>query len=266
MGAALKIGRAIGPLEADCRNGAAKAGAPGAGPVTRADVKAGDFHYVDGTPVMAMSYGADVLARKRWGRPPDLVLSGPNEGQNVGAIILSSGTVSAAQAAAVRGLPAIALSAGGNTVDDDRLAHPDSARVAALSAQLVSRLDRLAGKAAMLPRGMALNVNFPDSLEGAQWRASRIGTYNSYAMRFVEDMAKDASPTVAAMAKQHGFSLPHLPGLVVEMNGDAPSETEKDDESVIYKTAIAVSPMQAGYEPAALDGWARWLVRALESE
>ncbi len=43
---------------------------------------------------------------------PDLVVSGINEGQNIGPLIDLSGTVGAARAAATRNIPAIAASAG----------------------------------------------------------------------------------------------------------------------------------------------------------
>ncbi|UDY35372.1 5'/3'-nucleotidase SurE [Dermatobacter hominis] len=45
---------------------------------------------------------------------PQLVVSGINSGQNVGAFIQLSGTVGAARAAASRGIPALAVSAGVN--------------------------------------------------------------------------------------------------------------------------------------------------------
>jgi 5'/3'-nucleotidase len=48
-----------------------------------------------------------VLAAK-----PDLVVSGINNGQNVGPFIAISGTIGAAKAAAVAGIPAIAVSSG----------------------------------------------------------------------------------------------------------------------------------------------------------
>ncbi|MHA3790616.1 5'/3'-nucleotidase SurE [Sphingomonas sp. YL-JM2C] len=260
MGAAIKIGQPLAPLRKACRAGAAPVGAPGAGAMARPGIPAADFHYVDGTPVMAMLYGVDVLGQQRWGKVPDLVLSGPNEGQNVGAAILGSGTVSAAQMAAVKGLSAIALSAGMRTVDDNALANPDSAKVAALSAELVARLDRLSGGGRILPEGLALNVNFPDVLEGAKWQASRIGTYQAYDIRFVADMARDPSPMMKAMTGQYGKDLPHLPGLSFGMNSAEPAPGQKEDESVVYRHAIAVSPMQAGYEPKALDGYVHWLV------
>ena len=107
--------------------------------MTRADLPARDFHYVAGTPVMAALYGIDVAGSKRWGRAPDLVLSGPNEGQNLGSIILSSGTVGNAQYAALRGIPAIALSAGINSAGAEALENPVSKVVAARVLELVAR-------------------------------------------------------------------------------------------------------------------------------
>lgn len=247
MGAAIKFMRPLGPLTVDCLNGAARAGDPGAGPMTRPGLDK-DFFYVDGTPVMAMLHGVDVVATQRWGRAPDLVLSGPNEGQNVGYIVLTSGTVSNAQWAAVRGIPAIALSAGDNTIGDTQLANPRSAEVAKFAVDLVRSLDVRAGEGPMLPPGIALNVNFPDELAGAQWKLSRIGTYNAMQLRFTEDVARSASPEMAAAASTRGIAMPHLPGVTVAMNADAPRPDQQDDESVVYRKNIAVSVMQLAYD------------------
>lgn len=256
MGAAIKVMRPLGPLAAGCRNGAAKAGDPGAGPMTRAGFGK-DFFYVDGTPVMATLYGVDVAAMQRWGKAPDLVLSGPNEGQNVGYIVISSGTVSNAQYAATRGIPAIALSAGENTTDDAQLANPKSTVVARLSVDLVRALEVRAGKGPLLPPGLALNVNFPDVLEGAQWKPSRIGTYNHLQIRFTDDIGKSASPEIIAAARSRGFALPNLPGITAAMNPAAPRPDQLDDETVVNRKNIAVSVMQLGYEHQAVAR--RWL-------
>lgn len=258
MGAALMIARPLAPLKEGCLNGAARAGDPGAGPMTRSGVVTGDFHYVAGTPVMSLLYGTDVLAQRRWGAAPDLVLSGPNEGQNVGAIVLSSGTVSNAQFAAVRGIPAIALSAGADS-EDGNLADPESAVVAELSARLVAALDERAVGGGLLPPGLALNVNFPDKAKDAKWRITRIGSYNAYDLRFVEDMADEATDTMRAMAKARGAEIPALPGLRFGINGAAPSAAQEHDESVVYRSAIAISPMQAGYALAErAEDWLEW--------
>lgn len=270
MGAAILVGRPLTPLKQACLAGAAEAGAPAAGPMTREGLPEGDFFYVDGTPVMSMLYGVDVLGQQRWGKAPDLVLSGPNEGQNVGAIVLSSGTVSNAQYAAVRGIPAIALSAGARTVDEEGLDHPDSAKVAELSADLVEALADRAGEGQLLPAGIALNVNFPDTLDGAQWRLSRIGTYNAYDMRFTADMAASATPVMKAMAAERGMEIPSLPGLSFGMNSTEPTAAQGSDESIVYRGAIAVSPMQAGYaageaaEQAIADRLAGFLTKNIQ--
>jgi len=264
MGAATYFGRPLAALAAPCRNGAASAGDPGAGPMTRPDLPAADFHYVAGTPVMSLLYGLDVAARKRWNKAPDLVLSGPNEGQNVGAIILGSGTVSNAQYAAVRGIPAIALSAGINSTGDEALANPVSAVVARRTVELVARLDRQSRGKRILPDGIALNVNFPDNPETSAWRPTRIGTYNAYIVQFSENMARDASPAMIAMARQHGAGLSDLPGITMDMNTAQPARAQRDDEAVVYREAIAVSPMRAGYSGGAKEDAAlRRLLRGL---
>ncbi len=254
QGAALGIARPIAPLKAPCLNGAADAGAPGAGPMTRKGLpgEGRDFYYVDGTPVASLLHGVEVVAMARWGKAPDLVLSGPNEGQNVGAIILSSGTVSAAQVAAVIGIPAIALSAGAGT-EAASLDNPQSDEVARRLVELVSHLEALAKGGALLPAGLALNVNFPDRLEGARWQLSEIGTYNAYKVGFAANMAASASPMMQAMAKSRGAEIPALPGVSFDINTAQPAADQMDDESVVYRKAIAVSPMQAGYAYPAGD-------------
>jgi 5'-nucleotidase len=247
QGAALGIARPLVPLKEACINAAAEAGAPASGPMTRAGLPGdGDFHYVDGTPVAALLHGLDVIGKARWGAGPDLVLSGPNEGQNVGAIILSSGTVSAAQYAAVMGIPAIALSAGSNT-EAATLDNPLSDDVARRTVELVAALDAKAQGGALLPAGLALNVNFPDQLVGARWQLTRIGSYNAYKVGFTANMADSASPMMRAMAEARGMTIPPLPGVSFDFNTATPLPEQAGDESVVYRSAIAVSPMQAGY-------------------
>ncbi|MFN3864353.1 MAG: 5'/3'-nucleotidase SurE [Erythrobacter sp.] len=245
-GTGLSIAGPLAPLGQACRNDAAKPGDPGAGPMTREGLPAGDFHYVDGTPVMALLHGLDVIAKARWGEAPDLVLSGPNEGQNVGAIILASGTVSAAQYAAVMGIPAIALSGGANS-EAASLDNPVSAAIAQRSLELIAHLDARAGKGPLLPPGLALNVNFPDQPAGALWQLSEIGSYNAYKVGFTTDMAANASPVMQMMAKSRGMEIPALPGVSFDFNTAAPTSEQMDDESIVYRKAIAVSPMLAGY-------------------
>lgn len=68
---------------------------------------------VDGTPAASVRYALDTALR---GDPPDLVVSGINDGANPGPIATEiSGTVGAARYAARRGLPALATSQGRRT-------------------------------------------------------------------------------------------------------------------------------------------------------
>jgi 5'-nucleotidase len=229
--------------EGGCHNGAAALGAPAVGPFTKSGYTGGDFNYVHGTPVMATMYGLDVLAAARWGKAPDLVLSGPNEGQNVGKLVINSGTIGNAQFAAGRGIPAIALSAGTDTVDNTGLANPKSRIVAQLTTRLITALQAKAGSSAMLPAGVALNVNFPDApAANAAWSFARQGTYDTYNLKF-------------SSAAPWGLSG-SAPGT--------PTAEQSEDEALVYKTKVAVTAMQVGYEqrPAAQQ-WLRLRLRDL---
>jgi 5'-nucleotidase len=62
---------------------------------------------VEGTPADSVNYALDNNPVK-----PNLVVSGVNEGQNLGPLIDASGTVGAARAAAMRGVSALAVSSG----------------------------------------------------------------------------------------------------------------------------------------------------------
>lgn len=251
MGGAIRFSGELGPLETDCRADAAKTGEPGAGKMTKEGLSS-DYFYVNGTPVMSLLYGLDIAAQKRWGKAPDLVLSGPNIGQNVGAIVVTSGTVSNVQHAAARGIPAIALSAHHGTADDGKVDGPNekSAAIAKEAIRLVSFLEERAGDGPLLPSGVALNVNFPENPEGAQWRLTRIGSYNGFTLAFSEDVSNDP------MAKSFGMTRPSLPGIVTGRNDEEPRPDQQDDETVAVQTDVAVSVMQVGYDhDAATRQW-----------
>lgn len=84
--------------------------------------------------------------------PPDIVLSGVNRGANIGQEVAYSGTVSAALAAKLMGVPAIAFSQAFR----DRTALRWDTAVAWIP-RVFNHLDRFGG----LP-DTVLNVNFPD--------------------------------------------------------------------------------------------------------
>lgn len=250
MGAAIIFLEPLTPLTQACLNNAAAAGEAGAGPVTKVEksFNYSDFSYVNGTPIMATAYGLDILAPARWGSGPDLVISGPNQGQNVGSIVISSGTVSNVQFAANRGISAIALSAGENTEGerDGSGNHSDnhlSSIVADHAAALISELEQKSSDKPILPVGLALNVNFPDEVTpSSSWSFSRIGSYDAYRVLFAEDLSKDP------IAQKYGLKGVAYPGVSIAFNSEKPTPEQQQDESVIFETAIAVSAMQVAYD------------------
>lgn len=107
---------------------------------------ASGFRYVNGTPTDCVHLAITGLLDE----PPDVVVSGINNGANMGEDTLYSGTVAAATEAYLLGCPAIAVS-----LASKRLEH--FATAANVARDLVTRLARSPIGAPFL-----LNVNVPD--------------------------------------------------------------------------------------------------------
>jgi 5'-nucleotidase len=113
---------------------------------------------VDGTPadcVYVALYGAARVLPRR----PDLVISGVNHGVNLGDDVFYSGTVAAAREAALKGIPALAVSAARDA---------DLEAAAAFGARLALEIHALGGEPQLY------NVNIPS---GQSWpvRATHLG-------------------------------------------------------------------------------------------
>lgn len=148
-----------------------------------------DIWSVDGSPVDAVLIGIEHILK----RPPDLVISGANFGQNLGANVVISGTVGAAAAATLHGIPAIAVSVGINLAE--RGASPRAfpstlaafPRAADFTALLIKKLikERPNG-AALIPSGLMLNVNYPcepvSSIRGV--RIAPIGEFGGFRLNY----------------------------------------------------------------------------------
>ena len=119
---------------------------------------------VDGSPADCTSYG---ISRLLVGTPPDIVVSGANLGQNLGANAISSGTVGAAVMAAQLGVPAIAVSVGLELDEAKAKPTPFPTTVAAyplagrLVAQVIELLAARAKHGPLLPPATVLNINVP---------------------------------------------------------------------------------------------------------
>jgi 5'-nucleotidase len=92
------------------------------------------------------------------GLTPDLVISGINEGQNLGPVVDVSGTVGAARAAVRLGVPALAVSQGTGDA-------PDYATAAELVVTWLEE-NRAAIAAGELPTDVVLNLNVPTCSTG----------------------------------------------------------------------------------------------------
>ena len=117
---------------------------------------------VEGTPADSVILGLQMLAKDG----VDLVVSGINEGQNLGNDVFISGTVGAALQGYFFKIPAIAISA---TLVKNKVRFDTAARIGALLAKKVEQKD--------LPEEMLLNVNLPhlplQKIQGIE--ATRLG-------------------------------------------------------------------------------------------
>lgn len=214
-----------------------------------------DVAYVNGTPVAACLYGVDVLAKKKWGGAPDLVISGPNEGNNTGAITASSGTFNNLVYMINRNLPALAVSDAASAQVTWSTALPGSHRAYEVAGIVIKLVDTLvANKAkaggALMPEGVGLNVNIPDFAAGAgaalPYRFTRIGKASSYTPAFYEKLSD------SALAVASGVNFP-LPGISLAAGGTTlpngavlPKDTAatSEDNVIAAKTAVTISPVE----------------------
>ncbi|HEX4454347.1 MAG TPA: 5'/3'-nucleotidase SurE [Kofleriaceae bacterium] len=114
--------------------------------------KAANRYALSGTPVDCVYVGMLKLCD----RPPAVVVSGINDGYNLGADVFYSGTVAAAVEGALRGAAGIALSLAPRAKRWDRAID--------FAAGVVHQ-----AVAEPIPRGTVLNVNMPGTSDDYQW-------------------------------------------------------------------------------------------------
>ncbi len=241
----------IFPTSEASEGGLLPAGSPGVGPTT---IAAQQF-YVDGSPAASVLYGIDVAAEDIFGGPPDLVLSGPNEGNNLGLVTSHSGTVGATVTVLNLGLPAIALSA---SRDDGTAAEAEL--IAEISLKVVDAVNGSHG--IKLPPGTGLNVNIPDvdtanDADDYGFVLTRVGIASNIGLQFYEHIGD--SPIAVAFGIPAG--LPY-PGLSVEMPytvAGYPEDTSTRSEgNALGDTTVTVSPIQGTYQA---DAFRHFMVR-----
>jgi len=141
------------------------AGASAAGAVFGVCAATGpcDSSSTSASPSDAVYVALRRFAATYWSTGPDVVLSGVNFGQNVGATLNHSGTVGAAVTAAENGVASIALSAE----VPFSLADIPNVPFAQTSAYAVTLLQQLVGAGRLKP-SLLLNVNYPFVGSGEQ--------------------------------------------------------------------------------------------------
>ncbi len=146
----------------------------------------------DGTPVDSVLFGLTALMADK---KPDLVISGVNDGPNVGVHQFNSGTVAAAARAVRHGIPALAVSMG-MRIDEIKTGFPTSLKYIPDGVEhtltLVDKLDsnRVAGSP-VLPTGTGLSINYPPfpkgEIKGIEYVANEENSDYSHYFKVVGD-------------------------------------------------------------------------------
>jgi 5'-nucleotidase len=254
QGSATTAMRPMAELKKDTRAGSVKAGAPAFGMLPGDE----DVYYVDGSPGMSVLYAIDYVAPKKWNKRPDLVISGPNYGNNLAAAAVGSGTIAAALFATNRGVPGIAVS-DAHTFhyrDYTQLKSGDiDYEIADVTLRLVKQLEQQAKKThkPILPPGIALNVNIPAFAAGTgdkiKFKMTRLGQQTG--IYYSNDLSQDPN------AKAFGVNLPAVPGFswaAKETPADMhlPVDTDPNTETVT-QGVVAISVMQGMPQAGAND-------------
>jgi 5'-nucleotidase len=179
---------------------------------------ANGFYFVNGTPSDCVHIALTGLLSYR----PDLVVSGINQGQNMGDDTLYSGTVAAATEGYLFGIPSIALS----QVEKDWV-HLDSAAKVARDIVL-RRFD-------MLQKPYLLNVNIPNLPYGdlSSIAATRLGK-------------RHESEAVIKMHDPHGREI-----FWIGPAGAAKDAGEGTDFHAVARGQVSITPLQIDLTHAA---------------
>lgn len=114
---------------------------------------------VDGSPLDSASVGIQGLFRER---PPDLVMSGVNQGLNLGSLVIHSGTIGAAIRSVMLGIPAIAVSC--QTTRQPRV--EDFAEAASIARRLIASWLENGGLPVSAGERSLLSLNVPRGYNG----------------------------------------------------------------------------------------------------
>lgn len=187
------------------------------------------FRYINGTPTDCVHIALTGLLDEK----PDLVVSGINQGQNMGEDVLYSGTVAAAIEGVMFGVPSFAFSQV-----DKAWTHLDAA--ARVAREIVEQY-----LANPIPSPFLLNVNIPNlpygELKG--WQTTRLGK-------------RHPSQPVIEQKNPRGEPI-----YWIGPPGDARDASAGTDFYAVAQQHVSLTPLQLDLthyaQSAALQGWAQ---------
>lgn len=194
---------------------------------------------VDGTPADSVIIGKH-LAKKEFGREPDLVISGINSGDNTSVhALLTSGTCAAAFESALIGIPAIAFSKEVkseeiffSSSDSETSNYLPSAKRAALIVKHVLEEP--------LPDGIRfLNVNFPSDTD----ETTPIEIVSLAPEKYINEVIEQKDPRNTTIYWIWGDATEHL-------------QPNTDSYVLTNKRHIAMTPISLGF--------GRWAIQPLK--
>lgn len=189
---------------------------------------ANGFRYVNGTPSDCVHVALTGLLTER----PDLVVSGINQGANMGDDTLYSGTVAAAMEGYLFGIPSIAFSqADKGWADLDAAARVARRVIESLLAQVAAGEHWL------------LNVNIPNRPDAdvLPWQVTRLGR-------------RHASEPVIRQQSPRGDTM-----FWIGPAGDAREAGAGTDFHAVADGQVSITPLQVDLtDHARLDHWDRW--------
>jgi len=200
------------------------------GPPLQVVLQEAHKYSVAGAPADAVEVGLSLVFGTK---PPDLVISGANIGQNIGAATVHSGTVGAAVTALNDGVPAIAVS---TEIDPATNAGP-FAETGAFVVKLVAGLQTQAGGGPLLPKTVGLNVNYP-LVEGGGPPAGVELTQNGRG--FLDLTYTGALPTTVGESTS----------LTIGFNLTVPESEEKADTTALAVNKVSISLLEPDYDAA----------------
>jgi 5'-nucleotidase len=170
--------------------------------------------------------------------PPEYVISGINQGSNLGTDVVYSGTVSAAMEGLIEGIPSIAISLTSFT---DQNFHTAASFACDLLAHLIQT---------PLPQNTLLNVNVP-AIPAAEIKGVKLTRQG--VRRYIEVFEKRADP--------RGKTYYWLAGEAVEDVDDPNADHQIiADVDAIRQNYITLTPLQYNLtNPQGLETTATWL-------